>query len=72
MPCACTLRGLIGNFFFRKILGTMENGFFLVCDENTKVIEELANLNNISKEIRDLASQLITVLEPYYQNRLIR
>ena len=48
----------------------MGNAFFLVCDENPKVTEELANLNKISKEIRDQACQLITVPGPYYQNRL--
>ena len=48
----------------------MGNGFFLVCDENTKVTEESANINKISKEIRDQACQLITAPGPYYQNRL--
>ena len=48
----------------------MENVFFLVCDDNPKVTEELANLNKISKEIRDQTYQLIIVTGPYYQNRL--
>ena len=50
----------------------MGNAFFLVCDENPKVNEELANLNKISKEIRDQACQLITVSSRaiLYQNRL--
>ena len=42
----------------------MGNAFFLVCDEKPKVTEELDNLNKISEEIRDQASQLITVPGP--------
>ena len=34
----------------------MRNVFSLACDENSKVTEELANLNKVSKEIRDQVS----------------
>ena len=46
----------------------MGNAFFLVCDEQPKVTDELANLNKISRDIRDQTCQLITVPELYYQN----
>ena len=48
----------------------MENALFLVFNENSKVIEGLANLHKAAKEIRDQACQLITVSVPFYQNRL--
>ena len=51
----------------KKKLG---NAFFLICDENPKLTERLANLHKASKEARDQAFQLITVPAPFYQSRL--
>ena len=51
----------------KKKLG---NAFFLICDENPKLAERLANLHKASKEARDQAFQLITVPAPFYQSRL--
>ena len=48
----------------------MGNAFFLVCDENPKVTERPANLHKTSKETRDQACQLITVLALCYQNKV--
>ena len=64
MLCASTSDLLIAQFFlFGNILRKSWEtpSFFLVCDENPKVIEVLANLHKASKETRDQACQLITV-----------
>ena len=44
----------------------MGNAFFLVCNENAKVTEGLANLYKASEEIRDQACQLIIVPATFY------
>ena len=52
--------------FFGKNLRVMGNTLFFVCNENPKVTEGLANLHTGFKEIRDQASQLITVSQRHF------
>ena len=58
-------------FFFDKILRAMGNALFLVCNENPKVSEGLADLNKASKKTRDFTFLLIrTAPSPFHGKRL--
>ena len=62
---------LIHFFFFDKILRAMGNALFLVCNENPKVSEGLADLNKASKKTRDFTFLLIrTAPSPFHGKRL--
>ena len=58
---------LIFFFAWKESESKLGSAFFLVCDKNPKVNEGLANIQKISKEIRDQVCQLITVPMPFYQ-----